>query len=310
MTEAASNTPRSVPGRDGAGALPAVAKLPAERAKAAALALEARAPATRRAYRAAIERLDATLDGRPLTDATLAEHVFRLAGDGLAPSSIAIAAAAATFLARVADWPNPRGAMTTDALRIVRRNHAERGRGQARPVGAEHVAAIVATARREGRDRDAAIAGVLFQAALRRSEAAALEWRDVEPAADIPGALRIRVRRSKTDQIGEETDIRLVKNGAAEALAALRPVDAEPRTRVFGGINGQSISRRFAAAARAAGIEGVTAHSGRVGHASELTARGASTTEVMLSGGWKTSRMVAHYSAGAKAERGAVAKYL
>ena len=42
----------------------------------------------------------------------------------------------------------------------------------------------------------------------------------------------------------------------------------------------------------------------------ELTARGASTTEVMLAGNWKTARMVAHYSAGATAERGAVAKYL
>ncbi len=79
-----------------------MARLPAERAEAAALALEARAPATRRAYRAAIGRLDATLAGRPLTDATLAEHVFRLAGNGLAPASIAIAAAAAVFLARVA----------------------------------------------------------------------------------------------------------------------------------------------------------------------------------------------------------------
>ena len=49
---------------------------------------------------------------------------------------------------------------------------------------------------------------------------------------------------------------------------------------------------------------------GRVGLASELTARGASTTEVMLAGNWRTSRMVAHYSAGATAERGAVRKYL
>ena len=65
------------------------------------------------------------------------------------------------------------------------------------------------------------------------------------------------------------------------------------------------------AAARAAGIEArLTAHSGRVGLASELTARGASTTEVMLAGNWKTARMVAHYSAGAPAERGAVARYL
>ena len=65
------------------------------------------------------------------------------------------------------------------------------------------------------------------------------------------------------------------------------------------GLSPLQIQRRFTAAARAAGIEArVTAHSGRVGLASELTARGASTTEVMLAGNWKTARMVAHYSAG------------
>ena len=77
------------------------------------------------------------------------------------------------------------------------------------------------------------------------------------------------------------------------------------------GLSPLQIQRRFTAAARAAGIEArLTAHSGRVGLASELTARGASTTEVMLAGNWKTARMVAHYSAGATAERGAVARYL
>ena len=56
-------------------------------------------------------------------------------------------------------------------------------------------------------------------------------------------------------------------------------------------------------AAKAAGIESrLTGHSGRVGLAVELTARGASTTETMLAGGWSTARMVAHYSAGATAE--------
>ena len=50
------------------------------------------------------------------------------------------------------------------------------------------------------------------------------------------------------------------------------------------------MSEHFAAAA---GLERrVTAHSGRVGLASELTSRGASTTDVMLAGNWKTSRMV------------------
>ena len=157
---------------------------------------------------------------------------------------------------------------------------------------------------------DRAIAGVLFHAGLRRSEAAELRWGDVEPAASIPGALTIRVRTSKTNRDGEATDVRLAKNGAAAALTALRPANAAPEALVFRGLNGQSIGRRFAAAAKSAGIEGVTAHSGRVGLASELTAAGASTTETMLAGGWKTARMVAHYSAGASAERGAVAKYL
>ncbi len=104
--------------------------------------------------------------------------------------------------------------------------------------------------------------------------------------------------------------MRLVKNGAAQALDAIRPSHSADHAKVFGGLKGQQLGRRFAKAAKIAGVENVTAHSGRVGHASELTARGASTTEVMLSGGWKTPRMVAHYSAGARAEKGAVAKYL
>ena len=58
--------------------------------------------------------------------------------------------------------------------------------------------------------------------------------------------------------------------------------DAAPTDRVVG-LSPLQIQRRFTAAARAAGIEArVTAHSGRVGLASELTARGASTTDVML----------------------------
>ena len=102
------------------------------------------------------------------------------------------------------------------------------------------------------------------------------------------------------------------KNCAAKAICTVRAdrPDAAPTDRVVG-LGSLQIQRRFTAAARAAGIEArLTAHSGRVGLASELTARGASTTEVMLAGNWKTARMVAHYSAGATAERGAVAKYL
>ena len=75
---------------------------------------------------------------------------------------------------------------------------------------------------------------------------------------------------------------------AIRTVRADRP-DAAPTDRVVG-LSPLQIQRRFTAAARAAGIEArVTAHSGRVGLASELTARGASTTEVMLAGNWKTA---------------------
>lgn len=42
------------------------------------------------------------------------------------------------------------------------------------------------------------------------------------------------------------------------------------------------------------GVEHMTARSARVGLASELTSRSVSTTDVMLAGNWKMSRMVAH----------------
>ena len=105
--------------------------------------------------------------------------------------------------------------------------------------------------------------------------------------------------------------MRYLKNGPARAVRALRAVTAPaPAGRVVP-LSPQAVGLRFTAAALAAGlVRRVTAHSGRVGLASELTSRGASTTAVMLAGNWKSLRMVAHYSAGATAERGAVARYL
>ena len=178
-------------------------------------------------------------------------------------------------------------------------NNARRGRG----VESDQVAAA------RGR-LDAVIAGLLFMGGMRRSEVSALRWADVADAGDADGIL-VTVRRSKTNQVGETSDVRYLKNGPARAVRALRAAAAPaPEGRVVP-LSPKMIGLRFSAAARAAGLERrVTAHSGRVGLASELTSRGASTTDVMLAGNWKTSRMVAHYSAGATAERGAVARYL
>ena len=94
--------------------------------------------------------------------------------------------------------------------------------------------------------------------------------------------------------------MRFVKDGVLRGIRTLRAATSpEPGDRVVP-LSAQMIGLRFTAAA--AGIEWrVTAHSGRVGLASELTSSGTSTTDVML---------VAHYAAAATAERGAVARYL
>ena len=266
---------------------------------------------TRRAYAGALRRLDAWRGTAPVDDALLAAYLAHVFESGRAPATAALAVAAVRFRAKLVGQADPAGPATARVLGGYRRTAADRGRGQAAPLSADGLAAILATAERPR--TDAVIAGLLFMGGLRRSEVSALEWRDVADASDGDGdGVLITVRTSKTNQEGDTADVRYLKNGAAKAIRTLRTdrPDAAPTDRVIG-LSSLQIQRRFTAAARAAGIEArLTAHSGRVGLASELTARGASTTEVMLAGNWKTARMVAHYSAGATAERGAVAKYL
>ena len=281
-------------------------------------------PNTRRAYSGALRRLDAWLDGRGLDDATLAAYLAELHDQGRAPASASTAVAAACFRARLAHEPSPAGERTARVLAGYRRTAGGRGRGQTRGFGAADLAAVLATChqpRRRGRGvesdpvarergrLDAVIAGLLFMAGMRRSEVSALHWADVADAADGDGVL-VTVRRSKTNQEGETTDVRFVKGGVARAIRTLRAAATPGPADRVAPLSPKMVGLRFQAAARAAGVERVTAHSGRVGLASELTSRGASTTDVMLAGNWKTSRMVAHYSAGATAERGAVARYL
>ena len=283
---------------------------------------------TRRAYAGALRRLDAWRGAAPVDDASLAVYLGELFEAGRAPATAALAVAAVRFRAKLAGQPAPAGEATARVLGGYRRTAADRGRGQAAPLRADGLAAILATADRPRTDGrgvespttahrrgrlDAVIASLLFMGGLRRSEVSALEWRDVSDARDGDGVL-LTVRTSKTNQEGDAADVRYLKNGAANAIRTLRAAAAAAAAAATDRVIGLSplqIQRRFTAAARAAGIEArVTAHSGRVGLASELTARGASTTEVMLAGNWKTARMVAHYSAGATAERGAVRKYL
>ena len=272
-------------------------------------------PNTRRAYAGALRRLDAGLDGRELDDVTLAAYLAELHDAGRASSSASRSSPDSPLppaSGRHGYWPGTGGPPPIGGA-------GKRGRS-----GSSDLAAVLATChrpRRRGRgvetdqvalDRgrvDAVIAGLLFMAGMRRSEVSALRWADVVDATDGDGIL-VTVRRSKTNPEGEVNDARFVKDGVARALRTLRAATGPELDDRVVPLSAQMIGLRFTASAQAASVESrVTAHSGRVGLASELTNRGASTTDVMLAGNWKTSRMVAHYSAGATAERGAVARY-
>ena len=141
-------------------------------------------------------------------------------------------------------------------------------------------------ARRRGQV-DIALLSLLRDGLLRRSEAAALRWGDVEIQDD--GSARIHVRRSKTDPEAEGA-VLYIGPDAAAALVAIMPegfavVDAAAP--VFG-MSASQIGRRVADAAKAAGLgEGYTGHSGRVGMAQDLAAAGVELPALMNAGRWK-----------------------
>ena len=70
---------------------------------------------------------------------------------------------------------------------------------------------------------DAVIAGLLFMGGLRRSEVSAPRWADVADAGDADGIL-VTVRRSKTNQAGETSDVRYLKNGHGQWVDAAPPL--------------------------------------------------------------------------------------
>lgn len=153
---------------------------------------------------------------------------------------------------------------------------------------------------------DIALCSVMRDALLRREEAAALTWGDI--VCEIDGSGRLTVQRAKNDQDASGTLLYLGPQ-AMRDLAAIRPVPADPASKVFR-LSGSQVSRRIATAARAAGLgEGFSGHSPRVGMAQDLAANGATLPELMQAGRWKSSAMPALYTRSQAAGRGAVAKY-
>ena len=107
---------------------------------------------TRLAYAGALARLDAWRWTAPVDDPLLAVYLGELFEAGRAPATAALAVAAVRFRAKLAGQPDPAGEATARVLGGYRRTAADRGRGQAAPLRADGLAAILATADRPRTD--------------------------------------------------------------------------------------------------------------------------------------------------------------
>ena len=280
---------------------------------------------TRRAYRGALQRLQAYLDKHDasLTDGWLAGYLVALFHRGHSPASASMVVSAVRFQARITGSPSPVGPATDRVLAGFRREGHQRGRGQVAGISwemADTIAELIASAEPGSLSalRDAALVSVMSDAMLRVSEVAALRCADIEEARD--GAGLVSIRQSKTDQEGEGAvlflgpgtmeRIRTWKTAAGFNTGPLfRPVRVGGAVRKAP-ISDRSVRQVIKDRAKQVGIEGVrvSGHSLRIGSAQSLARRGASLVELQQAGRWTSPHMPGRYVRGQLASRGPVAR--
>ena len=266
---------------------------------------------------------DVGLRSLPAEPLTVARYLAARAGDGASIATLRLAASAITKAHEWAGHESPgrdqgvraslkgwgrrlakpqrqAGALTADVLSVIRLTAPKpRARGR----GLETAAQAARRAR-----FDLALVSVLSDGGLRRSEAAALTWVDVQRWDD--GSGRITVVRSKTDAEAQGAVV-AITSAAMKALDAIRPAGVASGEKVFG-LSESQIARRVKVIARAAGLadwEFFSGHSGRVGMARRMAQNGAPTHEIERQGRWKEGGgMVGRYTRGESA--GSALRYL
>ena len=289
---------------------------------------------TRKAYAAALDRLDRFLDGQPLTDETLANYLSLLHEHGhpsprtdhqprpLSPPSLALIVQAVRFVEKLQQRPSSVvGPLTERTLAGARRQGKDRGRGQVAALTREHLAVMVRDSERKDTlagVRDAALFRVMSDGLLRISEAVGIDCHHITEDAD--GSGRLLLPSSKTDQEGkgfllylQPGTLRAVLEYTARAGFMEGPLfrrmqkgdHIDPRR-----LTADGARLIIKAAARAANIEGISGHSFRIGTAQSLAEKGASLVDLQNAGRWKSPDMPAHYTRKQEAGKGAVARLL
>ena len=257
---------------------------------------------TRRAYRTGQRNWRSWASGRglpefPARPGDLQQWLAALADQDKSPDTLR------TYHAAVAHWhrgltgPNPaRDPEVLALLDSLARQAAARGRAreQPDPLRWHHICQIADHAHKPRRNQpgghletpsqarrraevDIALIAVAHDASLRCSQILALEWGDVD-APQHGGLGQVRVPHPTAAQ----QDFAPISEFAAQALARIRPPDADGTQRVFD-FSANTAARRIKAAAGAAGIDpaNITASSPALGMAQDLDAYRAELLDLM-----------------------------
>lgn len=251
---------------------------------ATAYAIQSRAPATVRAYRAGWAAWAAwttahALDPLHAHPDAIADYVAERAASGLSLSTIQRDVAAIAHARRLAELPPPASARLSMVLEGISRSRAGVGKAKASAATPDALRAMLPHCS----IRDRAVLLVGFGAALRRSELAALDLSDVTVE---PRGVLVRIRQSKGDQRGEGRTLAIARGVpgfcAAEALASWLFVRGTESGPLFG-ISDRTVCRVVAAAAAAAGLLGAwSGHSLRAGLITAAKQAGADLAGIAL----------------------------
>jgi integrase len=263
-------------------------------------ALAAHAPATRRAYAAALRDWDrwSTRHARqylPALEHDVAEYLAALAGTGISVSSLMQRVAALAYAHRLAGLPSPTDAPAVRAVVSGARRVLGSRPDRKAPATVDALSDMLAQVPGDtlpGR-RDRALLLLGFAGAFRRSELVAI---DREHCTETDQGVLVFVPRSKSDQEGQGREVAILRGTRLCPVQALhewllasdivegpvfRPISS---TGVLGPrrLTGGTVARLVKRYAEAAGLdpEIYSGHSLRAGFATAALDRGASLDAV------------------------------
>jgi site-specific recombinase XerD len=267
---------------------------------------------TLRAFRADLEEFIRYCDNHgysplPANPDAVAAFIDSVCESGVTSATIRRKLVSIASIHRLARQPDP--TKDTDVKLAVRRMHRKLGRlaKQAYGITSPLLTKLLAATGPDLRgQRDRALLHLASETMRRRSELVSLQIRDIAPC---DGGAKILLRRSKTDQEGLGTWLRVSQNAWIEIQAWITASKLENGYLLRGVLCGNKITSKLCAGqigriykslARQAEIDKetvqrISGHSLRVGAAQDMVLSGATLPQIMIKGGWAKVDTVLRY---------------